>query len=172
LARSADHFSGDTEIARWSALRANQDLGVRAEVEAGEVEEGQQVAVPDVEEEVAGALVVAVLDDLGQREFQDALVKADRPLHVGAEQRGVVDAAGAAGRAAVRDVDGVQPGAFGFDGGEIHAPERNAGASLARRATTRSALWKQAEYPAANSRRGLRAVKNLVGPKTDFTDSD
>jgi hypothetical protein len=29
------------------------------------------------------------------------------------------------------------------------------GSSLARRATTRSALWKQAEYPAANSSSGL-----------------
>src|SRR6266704_5113259 len=33
-------------------VQAAEDLGVRAEVKPGEVEEGQQVAVPDVEEEV------------------------------------------------------------------------------------------------------------------------
>src|SRR5205809_5835662 len=35
-------------------VQAAEDLGVRAEVKPGEVEEGQQVAVPDVEEEVVG----------------------------------------------------------------------------------------------------------------------
>src|SRR5690349_3905411 len=35
-------------------VQAAEDLGVRAEVQAGEVEESQQVAVPDVEEEVVG----------------------------------------------------------------------------------------------------------------------
>ena len=59
-----------------------QDLGVRAQVETGEVEEGEQVAVADVEEEVRRALVVAVLEQLGQGEPEQVLVEADRPLDV------------------------------------------------------------------------------------------
>src|SRR3712207_8111544 len=47
-------------------VQAAEDLGVRADVQAGEVEEGEQVAVADVEEEVRGPGVVAVLDQLGQ----------------------------------------------------------------------------------------------------------
>ena len=47
-----------------------EHLLVRADVEAGEVEERQQVAVADVEEEVVGAGVVAVLEDLRERELQ------------------------------------------------------------------------------------------------------
>ena len=35
-------------------VQSTEHLGVRPEVEAGQVEEGQQVAVPDVEEEVVG----------------------------------------------------------------------------------------------------------------------
>src|SRR5690242_18847840 len=110
-------------------VQAAEDFGVRADVQAGEVEKGQQVAVPDVEEEVIGPLVVAVLDDLGQRELQDSLVEADRPLHVGAQQGGVVDAAGAARRPFGPDVLIVQPGPLGFDRGEIHGAERNRVAS-------------------------------------------
>ena len=74
-----------------------EHLGVRADVEAGEVEEGEQVAVADVEEEVRGAGVVAVLDQLGQREAEHVLVEADGPLDVAADQRGVVQAAGGGG---------------------------------------------------------------------------
>ena len=54
---------------------AAEDLLVRAEVEAGEVEERQQVPVADVEEEVGGPLVVAVPEEVGERELQDALVE-------------------------------------------------------------------------------------------------
>jgi hypothetical protein len=118
-------------------VQAAEDLGVRAEVKPGEVEEGQQVAVPDVEEEVVGPLVVAVLDDLGQRELQNPLVEADRPLHVGTQQGGVVNAAGAARRPFGLDVLIVQPGPLGFDGGEIHGAERNPAADLRERAARR-----------------------------------
>jgi hypothetical protein len=103
-------------------MQAAQDFRVGTEVQAGEVEEGQQVTVPDVEEEVVGPLVVPVLDDLGQRELQDPVVEPDRPLHVGAEQRGVVDPARAARPPVVGDVFGVQPGTLRLDVGEVHRP--------------------------------------------------
>ena len=57
-------------------VEATEPLGVGAEVEAGEVEEGERVAVADVEEEVGRALVVAILEDLGQRELEEVLVEA------------------------------------------------------------------------------------------------
>src|SRR6185369_9484169 len=100
-------------------------------------EERQEVAVPDVEEEMVGPLVVAVLDDLGQRELQYPLVEADRPLHVGAQQGGVMNAAGAARRPFGLDVLIVEPGPLGFDGGEIHGAERNPAAGLRERAAGR-----------------------------------
>ena len=59
-----------------AVVQAAEDLGVGADVEAGEVEERQQVAVADVEEEVRGARVVAVLDQLGEREAEHVLVEA------------------------------------------------------------------------------------------------
>jgi hypothetical protein len=80
-------------------VQAAEHLGVRADVQAGEVEEGEQVAVADVEEEVRGAGVVAVLDQLGQREAEHVLVEAHGPLDVAADQRGVVQAARGRGRA-------------------------------------------------------------------------
>jgi hypothetical protein len=43
---------------------------------AGEVEEAEQVAVADVEEEVAGTGIVAVLDQLDQREPQELLIRS------------------------------------------------------------------------------------------------
>ena len=84
--------SGSTLIAMWCSPPSTSAYG--PDVQAGEVEEGQQVAVADVEEEVRGAGVVAVLDQLGQREAEHVLVEADRPLDVAADQRGVVQAAG------------------------------------------------------------------------------
>src|SRR4051794_6777100 len=95
-----------------------EDLGVGADVEAGEVEEGQQVAVADVEEEVRGPGVVPVLDQLGEREAEHVLVEADCPLDVAADQRGVVQAARGrlrtlAGRLEVRGADAC---ARGFQG--------------------------------------------------------
>src|SRR5215218_7832742 len=72
-------------------------LGERRVVVAGEVEEAEQVAVADVEEEVAGAGIVAVLDQLDQREPQELLVEADRLLDVAADQSDVVDSGGGGG---------------------------------------------------------------------------
>ena len=46
----------------------------------------------DVEEEVRAALVVTVLEQLGERELEEILVEADGPLDVGAQQRHVVHA--------------------------------------------------------------------------------
>src|SRR3712207_9555106 len=59
---------------------------------SGVVEEGQEVPAADVEEEVAGALVVTVLEDLDEREAEKAVVEVDGALDVGADQRHVVDA--------------------------------------------------------------------------------
>jgi len=71
-----------------------EHLRVRADVESREVEEGEQVAVADVEEEVRRAGIVAVLDQLGEGEAEDVLVEAHRPLDVVREERDVVHAAG------------------------------------------------------------------------------
>src|SRR4051794_24391134 len=80
-------------------MEAAEDLGVLTECEARQVEEREQVAVADVEEEVVGAGVVAVLEDLGERELEDALIEVDRASYVGADEREVVQAARAARRA-------------------------------------------------------------------------
>ena len=74
-------------------LHRSDRLLERRVMMAGEVEEAQEVAVADVEEEVAGAGVVAVLDQLGEREAEEVLVELDGPLDVAGDQRGVVDAA-------------------------------------------------------------------------------
>src|SRR5262249_54377811 len=74
-------------------VEATEDLGVGTEVEPREVEEREQVAVADVEEEVRRALVVAVLEELGERELEHVLVEADRRLHVARDQREVMHAA-------------------------------------------------------------------------------
>ena len=52
-------------------VQAAEHLGVGPDVEAGKVEERDQVPVADVEEEVRRPWVVAVLDQLGQREAED-----------------------------------------------------------------------------------------------------
>src|SRR5262249_29253137 len=54
-------------------------------------EEPEQVVVADVEEEVVRAGVVAVLDQLDQREAEELLVELDRLLGVLADQGQVVD---------------------------------------------------------------------------------
>src|SRR5258707_3621025 len=109
-------FRGDGD---GDVMQAAEQRGVRAEIQTGEGEDREQVPVPDVEEEVAGALVVPVLDYLGQRELQDALVEPDRALNVRAEQGGVVDAAGTADRPAGGQVGGPQPGPLGFERGQV-----------------------------------------------------
>src|SRR3954454_13823357 len=88
-------------------VQAAEHLGVGAAVQAGEVEEGDEVAVADVEEEVRGARVVAVLDQLGQREAEHVLVEAHGRLDVAADQRGVVQTAGGGGGALA---DGLEVG--------------------------------------------------------------
>ena len=82
----AGHRDGDV-------LDAADRLDARLEPEAGEVEEAEQGLVAEVEEEVRGAVVVAVLDQLDQREAEQTLVELDGLLDVGADQRGVMDAA-------------------------------------------------------------------------------
>src|SRR3954452_4743984 len=93
-----------------------EHLGVGADVQAGEVEEREQVAVADVEEEVRGAGVVAVLDQLGQREAEHVLIEADGPLDVAADQRRVVQAASGRLRPLAErlQVGGADAGAFGL----------------------------------------------------------
>ena len=99
-------------------MQPAEDLGVRAQVEA-EVEEREQVAVADVEEEVRGPRVVAVLDQLGQREPEQVLVEADRALHVAADEGGVVPGRSPralGGRSQVRVAD-ARP--LGLDGAQV-----------------------------------------------------
>ena len=84
------HRAGSTD--ERDVVQAAEHLRVLAEVEAREVEEGEQVAVADVEEEVRGTLVVAVLEQLGERELEQVLVERDRRLHVARQQREMVHA--------------------------------------------------------------------------------
>jgi hypothetical protein len=58
----------------------------------GKVEEGQAVAVADVEEEVGRAGQIPILEQLGQREAQGLGVELDGALDVGADKRQVIDA--------------------------------------------------------------------------------
>src|ERR1700758_80941 len=58
-----------------------------------EVEEAEQDVVADVEEEMVGARIVAVLHHLDQRETEELLVELDRLLGVLADQRQGVHAA-------------------------------------------------------------------------------
>src|SRR5258708_22825296 len=67
-------------------------LGERGMIEAREVEEPEQVGVPDVEEEVVGAGVVAVLHELHQREAEELLIEPDGLLGVPADQGEVMHA--------------------------------------------------------------------------------
>jgi len=59
-----------------------EHLGVGTESEVGEVEEGDGIAVADVEEEMVGAAVVTVLEELDQGEAEQILVEADGLLDV------------------------------------------------------------------------------------------
>ena len=64
---------------------------------SGKVEEAQQVVIPDIEEEVVRSGVIAVLDELDQRESEELLVEPDRSSVSLAYQRQVVDTADGAG---------------------------------------------------------------------------
>jgi len=68
---------------------------------------------------VIGALVIAVLDDLGERELQHLLVEADGAFGIGTDQRGVVHAAGAADRPPVHQVGVAEPGSLLVDRGPV-----------------------------------------------------
>src|SRR5712691_4472426 len=63
------------------------------ESETREVEEGQQVAVAEIEEKVGRAGVVAIFHDLDQREAEQVLVELDGLFDVAADHRQVVGAA-------------------------------------------------------------------------------
>ena len=80
-------------------VQPTEELAVFTEVEAREIEERQAVAVSQVEEEVRGPGVVAVLEQVGQRELEQPLVEVDRLLDIAAEERDVVDAFGRRRRA-------------------------------------------------------------------------
>ena len=72
-------------------VQAAEDFAVVAEVESREVEEGEQVAVADVEEEMGRAGEVTVLEEFGQRKPEHALVEVDRGGDVGTDEGEVVD---------------------------------------------------------------------------------
>src|SRR5262249_3793819 len=67
-------------------VQTAEHLGVAIEFESREVEERDEVAVADVEEEMCGTLVVAVLEEVGERELEQILVEGDRALDVARQQ--------------------------------------------------------------------------------------
>ena len=73
-------------------VQPTENLRVRTKIETGKVEEGQQIAIADIEEEVVGPLVVTVLEDVGKRELEQVLIEADCPFDVGSEHSGVMQA--------------------------------------------------------------------------------
>jgi len=77
-----DEFPMADAGGRVVVVQSAEDLLVWPDVQSGEVEEGDQVAVADVEEEVRRPGVVAVLDQLGQRELEQALIEPDGLLDV------------------------------------------------------------------------------------------
>src|SRR5262249_55810995 len=85
-----EHFWGHRDR---DVLDPAEPLPYGLESEGGEVEEAEQVAVADVEEEVRRPRVVAVLEQLHEREADELLIEADRPLGIGADQSKVMDAA-------------------------------------------------------------------------------
>src|SRR5690606_33453433 len=77
---------------------AAEHLAVGRQGQSGQVEEGEGVAVAEVEEEVRRAGVVAVLEHLDQGEAEQAVVELDGALDVTADQGDVVHATGGARR--------------------------------------------------------------------------
>src|SRR5439155_1081435 len=74
-------------------MQTTEHLGVLPEIETREIEEGEQVPMADVEEEVCRALVVAVLEQLGERELEQVLIEGDGRLEVAREESEVMEAA-------------------------------------------------------------------------------
>src|SRR5262249_52617430 len=66
-------------------------------------------------------LVITVLEDVGQGELQEVLIKLDGPLHVGTEEGHMVHPAGCrrGTRGTGMEIRRAQPGAGGGKGGEI-----------------------------------------------------
>src|SRR3954447_1510975 len=128
-------------------VQAAEHLGVRADVQAREVEERDEVAVADVEEEMRGPRVVAVLDQLGQREAEYVVVEAHGPLDVTADQRGVVQTPRGGRRALTGRLEvgvadartlGLQGGRIGGGGGHLGCPLRSELSRSGRRCPRRS----------------------------------
>jgi len=69
-----------------------EHLFVVAELEPGEIEVGQVVAMADIEEEVCRTPVVPVLEQFDEREFEKVLIEGDGPLDITGEQREMVEA--------------------------------------------------------------------------------
>src|SRR5689334_12010046 len=102
-------------------MQPSEYLLIRTQVQPWKVEEGNGVAVANIKEKMGRPLVIAVLKDVGQGEFQKVLIKPDGPLHVGTEQGHMVHPAGG-GRGtcgASTEIRRAQPGSFGGKGGEI-----------------------------------------------------
>src|SRR2546426_12089344 len=74
-------------------METTEHLGVLPEIETREIEEGKQVPMADVEEEVRRALVVAVLEQLRERELEQVLIEGDGRLDVAREESEVMEAA-------------------------------------------------------------------------------
>src|SRR4051812_6243078 len=74
-------------------VQTPEDLTVRLQVQPRKVEERQQIGVADVEEEVRRTVVVAVLDELGQRELEQLLIEPDGSFDVAADERRVMQSA-------------------------------------------------------------------------------
>ena len=93
----ASNTSGVTEIA--TCWMPPSPSGTGSSPRPGKSKNAEHVAVADVEEEVRRARVVAVLEQLDEREADELLVEADRRLGIGADQREVVHAAAGRRRA-------------------------------------------------------------------------
>ena len=100
-------------------LKTAEDFGVWTQVEAGKVEEREGVSVAEIEEEVGGTLVVAILEHVGEWELEQVLVEAHGLLNVGAEQRHVVDATRRRRWRHVPHVGGLDSVAASVEGSEI-----------------------------------------------------
>ena len=75
-------------------LHAPDRLVKRRVIVTGEIEKAEQVPVADIKKEVAGPGVVAVFDQLDQREAQKLLVVPNGLLDVAADQGQMMDAGG------------------------------------------------------------------------------
>ena len=79
-------------------MKAPEDLAVLPEVEPGEIEVRQVIAVTDIEEEVGRAPVVPILEELGEGELEEVLVEVDSPFDIAREQGEVMKTPGRRGR--------------------------------------------------------------------------